>query len=77
MLTVTIASGIFVIAISALGQLCFPHLKFGKYFWERRSLLSSEIENVPHQFLDDAEVCITYEVVHVSYKKYVVGTRTI
>ncbi|XP_062095803.1 uncharacterized protein LOC133801575 isoform X2 [Humulus lupulus] len=58
MLSVTIASGIFIIATSAFGQLCFPHLKFGKYSWERRSLLqSSKVESVLlHQSLDDAEM---------------------
>ncbi|PON77936.1 deneddylase [Parasponia andersonii] len=56
MLSVTVASGIFVIAISALGQLCFPRLKLGKYSWERRSLPASEVESVLHVSLDDAEL---------------------
>ncbi|KAF4388814.1 hypothetical protein F8388_018993 [Cannabis sativa] len=57
MLFVTIASGIFIIATSALGQLCFPHLKFGKYSLERRSLQPSKAESVQlHQSLDDAEL---------------------
>lgn len=60
MLSITVASGIFIIAISALGQLCVPHLKVGKYIRESQSLSSSEVESLLHQSLDDAEVCNMY-----------------
>ncbi|EXC30544.1 hypothetical protein L484_015035 [Morus notabilis] len=56
MLSITVASGIFIIAISALGQLCLPHLKVGNYIRESQSLSSSEVESLLHQSLDDAEL---------------------
>lgn len=57
MLSVTLASGIFLIAISALGQICLPQLqKFGKHTGEQRSLSSSDVDSSLHESLDTAEV---------------------
>lgn len=58
MLSVTAASGILIIAISTLGQLCLPHLKVGNYIRESQSLPSAEVESLLHQSLDDDEVCM-------------------
>ncbi|KAK2642327.1 hypothetical protein Ddye_024090 [Dipteronia dyeriana] len=56
-LSVTLASGIFLIAISALGQLCLPHLcKREKYLGEQTSPPSSEIESIMNQPVDDAKL---------------------
>ncbi|KAJ4703564.1 Deneddylase ORF24 [Melia azedarach] len=56
-LSVTLASGIFLVTISALGQLCLPHLCKGKKFsGEHRSLPSSEIQYAIHQPLDAAQL---------------------
>lgn len=56
MLSVTAASGILIIAISTLGQLCLPHLKVGNYIRESQSLPSAEVESLLHQSLDDDEL---------------------
>ncbi|KAL5575336.1 hypothetical protein UlMin_017035 [Ulmus minor] len=56
MLSVTFASGILIIAISALGQLVLPRLKVGRYNWKSKSLQSSGVESVLHQSLEAAEL---------------------
>ncbi|KAL5841550.1 hypothetical protein ACOSQ3_012153 [Xanthoceras sorbifolium] len=56
-LSVTLASGIFLITISALGQLCLPHLRKGeKYLGEQTSLPSSEIESIINQPVNAAKL---------------------
>ncbi|KAL5774373.1 hypothetical protein ACOSP7_011930 [Xanthoceras sorbifolium] len=56
-LSVTLASGIFLITISALGQLCLPRLRKGeKYLGEQTSLPSSEIESIINQPVDAAKL---------------------
>ncbi|KAF3451410.1 hypothetical protein FNV43_RR07505 [Rhamnella rubrinervis] len=56
-LSITLSSGIFLIAVSAFGQLCLPHLnKFGKNTGEHRPLLSLEVDNSLHQSLDTNEL---------------------
>lgn len=55
-LSVSLASGMFLVAISALGQFCLPRLsKERKHTVEHRSLLTSEV-NVMHDFLDTTKV---------------------
>ncbi|XP_015874090.1 uncharacterized protein LOC107411090 isoform X1 [Ziziphus jujuba] len=57
MLSVTLASGIFLIAISALGQICLPQLhKFGKQTGEYRPLPSSDVDGSLHESLNTAEL---------------------
>ncbi|KAI4296833.1 hypothetical protein L6164_036756 [Bauhinia variegata] len=60
--SVTLASGIFLVAISALGQLCLPHLcKGGRSPGEHRSLPSSEVHSAIQEFSDATkleEFCI-------------------
>ncbi|KAL5576660.1 hypothetical protein UlMin_018359 [Ulmus minor] len=56
MLSVTFASGILIIAISALGQLVLPRLKVARYNWKSKSLPSSGVESVLHQSLEAAEL---------------------
>ncbi|GAV76969.1 hypothetical protein CFOL_v3_20442, partial [Cephalotus follicularis] len=52
-----VASGVFLIVISALGQFCLPHLpKGGIYLGGNKSLSSSEIECTVHQSLDGAKL---------------------
>ncbi|KAL1335863.1 hypothetical protein AAHE18_10G019700 [Arachis hypogaea] len=49
LLSVSLASGIFLFAVTALGQLCLPHLfKEKKHLVDHRSLPSSEINVVMH-----------------------------
>ena len=62
MLSVTLASGIFLITISALGQLGFtyPH-KGGKYLREDRSFPSSEVDGALYQSVDAVKVCMHRE----------------
>ncbi|KAG8634541.1 hypothetical protein MANES_17G051000v8, partial [Manihot esculenta] len=61
-LSVSLASGIFLIAISALRQFCFPHMRKGEmYAQEHRSLPSSEIKFAVNESLDPEklqEICI-------------------
>ncbi|BBH00934.1 hypothetical protein Prudu_011053 [Prunus dulcis] len=53
MLSVTLASGIFLITISALGQLGFPYPHKGaKYLREDRSFPSSEVDGALYQSVD-------------------------
>ncbi|QCD76812.1 uncharacterized protein LOC114186534 [Vigna unguiculata] len=53
LLSVTLASGIFLVAISALGQFCLPWLcKERKQSVEHRSLPSSDVKVSVHDFLD-------------------------
>lgn len=53
MLSVTLASGIFLISISALGQLGFPYPHKGaKYLREDRSFPSSEVDGALYQSVD-------------------------
>ncbi|KAL9321164.1 hypothetical protein ACSQ67_013003 [Phaseolus vulgaris] len=53
LLSVTLASGIFLVAISALGQFCLPWLcKERKQSVEHRSLPSSHVKVSMHDFLD-------------------------
>lgn len=55
--SVTLASGIFLIAVSALGHLCLPRLhKFGKHTGEHRPVPSSEVDSSMNLSLDAAEV---------------------
>ncbi|KAH9797164.1 Deneddylase [Citrus sinensis] len=62
-LSVTLASGIFLVAISALGQRSSPHLHKGeKFSGELRSLASSEIWNALRQPVDAVkleEMCVS------------------
>lgn len=59
MFSVTLASGLFLITISALGQLYLPHLrKYGKFLWKQGSPPSSEVKNALHQSLDADQVSI-------------------
>lgn len=54
----TLASGIFLVAISALGQFCLPWLcKERKQSVEHRSLPSSDVKVTVHDFLDATKVC--------------------
>lgn len=56
-LSVSLASGIFLIAISALRQFCFPHVRKGEmYAQEHRSLPSSEIKFAVNESLDPEKV---------------------
>lgn len=53
LLSVTLASGIFLVAISVLGQFCLPWLgKGSKHFVEHRSLPSAEVNVGMHEYLD-------------------------
>ncbi|XP_028780338.1 uncharacterized protein LOC114736623 isoform X2 [Neltuma alba] len=53
LLSVTLASGIFLVAINALGRLYLPHLpKEGKRLRELRSLSSSEVHSTLDESLD-------------------------
>ncbi|KAJ7968633.1 Deneddylase [Quillaja saponaria] len=57
MLSVTLASGIFLVTISALGQLCFPYFrKFEKAPAEHRRASTSEVHGALRQFLDATEL---------------------
>ncbi|KAK7395488.1 hypothetical protein VNO78_16047 [Psophocarpus tetragonolobus] len=57
LLSVTLASGILLVAISALGQFCLPWLYKGrKHSVEHRSLPSSEVNVAMHGLLDAKEV---------------------
>ncbi|XP_061341523.1 uncharacterized protein LOC133287864 [Gastrolobium bilobum] len=57
LLPVTLASGIFLVAISALGQFCLPWLcKERKHPVEHRSLPSSEINVAMNDFLDGTKL---------------------
>ncbi|XP_031284088.1 uncharacterized protein LOC116142819 isoform X2 [Pistacia vera] len=62
-LSVTLASGIFLVAISALGQFFLPHLYKGdKYPRQNRLLPSSQTEPAIHQLADAAkleEFCVS------------------
>ncbi|KAJ0017209.1 hypothetical protein Pint_10491 [Pistacia integerrima] len=62
-LSVTLASGIFLVAISALGQFFLPHLYKGdKYPRQNRLLPSSQTEPATHQLADAAkleEFCVS------------------
>lgn len=61
MLSVTIASGIVLIAIGTLSQIGFPHLlKQGKYSGGSRSPSSSIIESRTIQSVDTEKVGIQY-----------------
>lgn len=63
LLSVTLASGIFLVAINALGQLYLPRLpKGGKHLGELRSLSSPEVHSTLHESLDAnklEEFCIS------------------
>ncbi|KAI9120973.1 hypothetical protein K1719_008006 [Acacia pycnantha] len=63
LLSVTLASGILLVAINALGQLFLPHLpKGGKHLGELRSLSSSEVLSTLYESLDAnklEEFCIS------------------
>ena len=57
MMSVSLASGVFLVIISALGQLGLPHLsKGGRYRVEHRPLPSSEVDCALIQSLDAREV---------------------
>jgi hypothetical protein len=58
MLSVSLASGVFLVIISAIGQLGLPHLSKGvRYPVEHRPLPSSEVDCALNQSLDAREVC--------------------
>ncbi|XP_050212792.1 uncharacterized protein LOC126664444 [Mercurialis annua] len=61
-LSVGLASGIFLIAISALSQFCFPHLRRGQTHSQKQMFPpSSEIEHMVNESVDDEklqEFCI-------------------
>lgn len=57
-LSVTFTTGVFIVAISALGQLSFPRLKLGSFTRDHKSLPSLKVENVLHNTLDEDEVCV-------------------
>ena len=57
LLSVSLASGILLVAISALGQFGLPYLhKGGKYLGERRSIPSSEVDSALNQCSDTVKV---------------------
>ncbi|XP_024951096.1 uncharacterized protein LOC102627895 isoform X3 [Citrus sinensis] len=63
-LSVTLASGIFLVAISALGQRSSPHLHKGeKFSGELRSLASSEIWNALRQPVDAVKATLRFMLV--------------
>ncbi|KAL6198359.1 hypothetical protein ACLB2K_028150 [Fragaria x ananassa] len=57
LLSVSLASGILLVAISAIGQFGLPYLhKGGKYVGERRSIPSSEVDSALNQCLDTVKL---------------------
>lgn len=59
MLPITVASGIFLITISALCQRGFPYPnKGGKYSREHISIPSSEVGSALYQSVDAVKVCM-------------------
>lgn len=62
MLPITVASGIFLITISALCQRGFPYPnKGGKYSREHISIPSSEVGSALYQSVDAVKVCMYWE----------------
>lgn len=56
-LSVSLASGIFLVAISALSQFCFLHLRKGQtYPQEQESIPSSEVRYAINDALDAEKV---------------------
>jgi hypothetical protein len=56
MLSVGLASGVFLVLISAFSQLGLPYLSRGRYPAEHRSLPSSEVDCALNLSLDAREV---------------------
>ncbi|KAK7302864.1 hypothetical protein RJT34_13761 [Clitoria ternatea] len=56
LLSVILASGVFLVAINALGQFCLPHLwKDRKHPVQHKSLSSSEVNVATRDFLDETK----------------------
>jgi len=53
------ASGIFLLAVSAAAQFCLPQKSERKYPGKRQEILWSESELLSHQSSDSSEVWIT------------------
>lgn len=71
MLSISLATGVFLVIISAVGQLGLPHLsKGGRYRVEDGSLPSSEADYALNTSLDPTRVfmhfehCICYSIKH-------------
>lgn len=63
-LSVILASGTFLVAVTVLGQISLPHLvRSAKNIGETRSLPSAEINYVPHQTVDSEKVQIVFALV--------------
>lgn len=56
MLSVSLASGVFLVIISAFSQLGLPYLNRGRYPAEHRSLPSSEVDRALNLSLDTRKV---------------------
>jgi hypothetical protein len=56
MLSVSLASGVFLVIISAFSQLGLPYLSRGRYPTEHRSLPSSEVDCALNLSLDTRKV---------------------